>query len=105
MWIVYVIVGVVVLVILAMMIASHHPSFKMTSYTRGTVVAVEEREIKQQVGRRLETELICRYTAGGAERQIVHVLQGKQAKRFPVGAGVPVRYYPANPDLARVAVR
>ena len=105
MWIVYVILGVVVLVILAMIVASHHPTFKMTSYTRGTVVAVEEREIKLEVGRRLETELICRYTAGGAERQIVHVVQGRQAKRFAVGAAVPVRYYPANPDLARVAVR
>ena len=102
---VYVIVGVVVLVILAMIVASHHPTFKMTSYTQGKVIGVNEREIKLDAGRRLETELICRFKAGGAEREITHVLPGRQAKRFPVGKDVPVRYYPANPDLARVAVK
>ena len=102
---VYIIVGVVVLVILAMIVASHHPTFKMTSYTSGKVVSVNEREIKLETGRRLETELICTFTAGGAQRHITHVLRGRQASRFPVGKDVPVRYYPANPDLARVAVR
>jgi hypothetical protein len=106
MLVVYFIIGVVVLVILAMIFASHHPNFKMTSSAVGTVVSAEERQIPYQGGgHRYETELTCRFTAGGAERTLRLTLPGRHAKRFPAGKPVPVRYYPANPDVARVAVR
>ena len=106
MFVVYLIIGVVVVVILAMIVASHHPNFKMTSSAVGTVVSADEREVKYDGGHRYETELTCRFTTGGAaEHTVKLVLNGRQAKRFPAGKPVPIRYYPANPDVARVAVR
>lgn len=102
---VYIIIGVVALAILAMTVASHHRSFKMTSQTTGTVVSSSEREVTTEAGRSFQTEITCRYRAGGADRELTHTFRGKLASRFPAGKSVPVKYDPAEPHVATLAVR
>jgi hypothetical protein len=105
MFAVYLIAAVVVTVILVMIVLSHHRTFQMTSRTAGTVVAANEIERQEQDRKWVETEVVCRYSAGGAEREVKHLLRGRQAKRFPQGKAVPVRYDPAEPHVAEVMVR
>jgi hypothetical protein len=105
MFAVYLIAGVVVTVILVMTVLSHHRTFKMTSRTAGAVVAANEVERQHHDRKWVETELVCRYNAGGTEREVKRLLRGRQAKRFPEGKTVPVRYDPAEPHVAEVVVR
>ena len=82
----------------------HSKSLKMTSTASGRVVRAEEREIREPTSRREETLVVCQYVVGGREYRIERTYHGRQAVRFRDGTELPVRYNPANPSMAKIAV-
>jgi uncharacterized protein DUF3592 len=77
---------------------------KMTSSTTGEVVSAENREIRDDAGRRDETLVLAKYNVSGNEYQIKHVFRGRLAERFPAGRQIPVKYNPSDPKMARIPV-
>jgi hypothetical protein len=103
MWIWYVL-GTLTLLISAVLIAVyHHPRFKMTSFADGTVLRSERREIRTPHERFEQTEVVCSYRVNGRNYEMTRQLRNVPPSRFPVGATVPVRYYPADPTVADLA--
>ena len=75
---------------------------RMTSRTTGTVQLAEERTVVTATDRYVETLLTVGYSAGGREWRVMGYVLGGRAKYFPAGSEVPVKYNPANPDMAEV---
>jgi len=48
--------------------------------------------------------VVCQYVVGGKEYRIERTYHGRQAVRFRDGTELPVRYNPANPYMAKIAV-
>jgi len=99
MTIVYILAGVIVLIILSMIVMSHHPMFKMTSQTMGRIVSATEREVRDDYERRDETTVVVAYDIHGTGYQVEKVIRGKKAYKFPTGKEVVVRYNPAEPHV------
>lgn len=76
---------------------------RMTSSTTGLVVEATDNEIRNAAGRYIETKLVVRYVAGGAEHRLTKTLDGTTAARYPAGRALLVRYNPAVPDMADLA--
>lgn len=95
--------GVLVVAISVVLIrVYHHPRFKMTSWTSGTVIASSVRERRNEQERWEETSVLVRFSAAGRVCQVEKVIRGRHASRYPVGASVRVRYYPADPSVAEI---
>ncbi len=77
---------------------------RMTSRTIGTVQGAEERVVITATDRHVETVLTVNYAAGGRDWTVTGVIFGDRARHFPAGRTVPVKYNPANPDMAEVAL-
>jgi hypothetical protein len=75
---------------------------KMTSTATGSVVSAENREVRDDRGRRDETVVTCQFTAGGKDYQVTKVFRGRNAERYPAGRKLPVRYNPADPAMSRI---
>jgi hypothetical protein len=99
---VWIIIGVIAFTILAMVIASHHPFFKMTSSTTGEVITSDQREVRDDRERRDETVIRFKYAVHGKPYERERVIRGRIADRFPPGSRVPVKYNPAEPDMADI---
>jgi hypothetical protein len=80
-------------------------SVRMTSSTFGSVISAEEREIRDKNGRRDETVVTFKFRTQGKEFQVAHIFVGRQAQRFTPGLELPVKYNPANPNMAEVSLR
>lgn len=104
MTIVYIIAGVIIVIVLAMIIGSHHPMFKMTSQTLGRVVGAVEREVRDEVERREETVITVAYEIHGTPYTVEKVIRGKKAYKFPTGKKVEIRYNPAEPHMGTFGV-
>lgn len=95
--------GLIVVAISVVLIrVYHHPRFKMTSWTTGTVNAASLRERRNERERWEETVVEVRFSAAGRTCQIEKTLRGRHVSRYPVGSAVRVRYYPADPSLAEI---
>ena len=95
--------GVLVVAISVVLIrVYHHPRFKMTSWTTGTVTATTVREQRNDVERWEETVVEARFLAAGKTFEVRKTVRGRHLSRYPVGSSVRVRYYPADPALAEV---
>lgn len=101
---VYVVVAMALAGAVALMLIYHSKRMKMISSTAGRVVRAEEREIRDETSRREETRVVCRYVVAGREYSIERTYPGRQAVRFGDGREIPIRYNPANPAMARIAV-
>src|SRR5436190_11080813 len=99
---VWIIIGVIATSILVIVIASHHPFFKMTSSTTGEVLESSQREVRDERERRDETVVRFKYAVHGKPYEMERVIRGRIAERFPVGARIPVKYNPAEPDMADI---
>ena len=75
---------------------------RMTSRTVGTVVRAEERVIVSPTERRVETELVVSYAAGGRDWSVTGHVHGPRAKYYPPGRELPIKYNPANPNMAEL---
>jgi hypothetical protein len=100
----YIVTAAVVIGIFLMVIFSHHRFFKMTSQVAGQVLRSEQHEVRDERERRDETTIRCRYTVHGKDYEIERTLRGRLADRFPTGAKIPVRYNPAEPHIADIAL-
>jgi hypothetical protein len=100
----YIVTALVVGGIILMVIFSHHRFFKMTSQTAAEVLRAEQHEVRDQHERRDETTIRAKYTVHGKDYEIERTLRGRLADRFPPGAKIPVRYNPAEPDVADIAL-
>ena len=101
---VYIVTGLILIGAVLMVVFSHHRFFKMTSSTAGEIVRSEQREVRDEHERRDETVVVCRYTVHGKDYEIERTLRGRLADRFPPGAKIPVRYNPAEPHIADIAL-
>ncbi len=104
MFAVYIVVLMALAGAVALMLIYHGKRMKMISSTAGRVVHSEEREIRDSTSRREETHVVCRYVVAGREYRIERTYPGRQAVRFRDGREIPIRYNPANPSMARIAV-
>ncbi|MDB5331946.1 MAG: hypothetical protein JWP03_3097 [Phycisphaerales bacterium] len=102
--IVYLIAGVIGAAALTLIFLSHLRFMKMTSQTAGQVLRSENRVVRTETERREETVIICRYTVHGKEYEVERILRGRQAKRYPVGKQLTIRYNPAEPEMSDIAV-
>ena len=103
MTIVYVLTAIIVIVLLGMVVASHHPLFKMTSQTIGRIMSATEREVRDENERRDETLVLCKFEVRGQEYEIQRIFRGKKAYKFPAGITVSIKYNPAEPQMAEIA--
>jgi hypothetical protein len=71
----------------------------------GTVISADEREISDNRGRRIETVVRCRFRMNDQDYEVEHAFRGKVAGHFPPGKQLPIRYNPAEPTMARIAMR
>ncbi len=101
---VYAIAVIIILAILIMVVMSHHPMFKMTSQTVGTIASASEREVRDENERRDETIILCTYEVAGHPYQIERILRGKKAYKFPAGRQIKVKYNPSDPQMAEMAM-
>ena len=104
MFVLYIIAGMVGSGAIGLLIFYHSKPLKMTSSTLGRVVASEEIERRDETRRWDETHVTCQYVVAGREYTVQAILRGRQARRFPVGREVEVRYNPALPDMSRIPV-
>jgi len=104
MTIVYILAGVIVLIILTMIVMSHHPMFKMTSQTLGQIVSATEREVRDEHERREETLIVVAYEIHGVPYQVEKIVRGKKACRFPAGKKIDIRYNPAEPHVGTFVI-
>ena len=100
----YIVTALVVGGIILMVIFSHHPFFKMTSRTAAQVLRADQHEVRDDRERRDETTIRAKYTVHGKDYEIERTLRGRLADRFPPGAKIPVRYNPAEPHIADIAL-
>jgi hypothetical protein len=99
----YIILFWVIVAIVILTRYYYSKDMKMTSTTTGVVVSAENREVRDQYGRRDETVVVCEFSVGGREYRVVKVFRGRNAEKYPAGRKLPVRYNPADPGMARVA--
>jgi hypothetical protein len=101
----YIILGWIFVGCLAWIYFYFHNSARMTSSASGSVVSAKEREIRDKKGRRDETVVTFTFRTQGKEFQVAHVFVGRQAHRFTPGLKLPVKYNPANPNMAKVSLK
>jgi len=101
---VYIVTGLIVVGAVLMVVFSHHRFFKMTSSTSGEIVRSEQREVRDENERRDETVVVCRYTVHGKAYEIQRIMRGRLADRLTPGKKVAIRYNPAEPDMADLAL-
>jgi Protein of unknown function (DUF3592) len=98
----YIILFWILLAIVILTRYYYSKDMKMTSAATGAVVSAENREIRDGHGRRDETVVTCQFSVGGKDYRVVKVYRGRNAKRYPAGRKINVRYNPADPGMARV---
>lgn len=101
---VYIVTALIVTGAILMVVFSHHRFFKMTSSTSGEIVRSEQREVRDEHERRDETIVRCRYSVHGKSYEIERIMRGRLADRLTPGTKVPIRYNPAEPDMADLAL-
>lgn len=101
---VYIVTALIIIGAAAIVFLSHHRFFKMTSSTTGEILRSEQREVRDQHERRDETVLVCRYVVHGKPYEMERVIRGRLASRLTPGVKVKIRYNPAKPDMADVAL-
>ena len=101
---VYIVTGLILIGAVLMVLFSHHRFFKMTSSTSGEIVRSEQREVRDETERRDETVVVCRYTVHGKAYEIQRIMRGRLADRLTPGKKVAIRYNPAEPDMADLAL-
>jgi hypothetical protein len=101
---VYIVTGLILIGAMLMVVFSHHRFFKMTSSTSGEVVRSEQREVRDENERRDETVVVVRYAVHGKPYEIERVMRGRLADRLAPGKKVVIRYNPAEPDMADLAL-
>jgi hypothetical protein len=101
---VYIVTAFIVTAAVLMIYFSHHPFFKMTSSTSAEVLRSEQREVRDEHERRDETVVVCRYEVHGKTYEIERVMRGRLADRLAPGTKVRVKYNPAEPDMAELAL-
>jgi hypothetical protein len=99
---IYIILFWIVLAIVALTRYYYSKDMKMTSAVTGSVLSAENREIRDEHGRRDETVVTCQFAVGGKDYRVVKVYRGRNAERYPAGRKINVRYNPADPKMARV---
>jgi len=104
MFLIYFFIAVAAVITLAMGALYFNNSRRMTSITAGKIVRSEEREVMRKDAREFETDIVASYTASGKEYQITRTLPGRLSKRFGQGKTINIRYNPAEPDMADLAV-
>ena len=77
---------------------------RMTSFVTGEVVRADQRASIVKDRRQTETSVVVKYTVSGEEYEITHKLDGERARQFPEGKPLPVRYNPADPKMAALAM-
>jgi hypothetical protein len=100
----YIVLGLIIVAAIAIVFLSHHPFFKMTSSTTGQVIRAEHREIRDESERRDETVVTCRYIVHGRPYEVERVMRGRLIDRLPPGAKIRVKYNPAEPEMADLAL-
>jgi hypothetical protein len=101
---VYIVTAFILIGAVLMVVFSHHRFFKMTSSTTGEVVRSEQREVRDENERRDETVVSVRYTVHGKPYEIERVMRGRLADRLAPGKKVVIRYNPAEPNMADLAL-
>jgi hypothetical protein len=98
------IIGAIVLAgILAFIVISHLPFFRMTSRTTGEVIACEEREVIPTTSpKTFQTHVTFRFLAGKRPVEFSRTFPGARAGIFTVGRKFEVWYSPATPTESRV---
>ena len=102
--IIYILGAVVVGIIIAMVFLSHLKFFKLTSTALGIVIRSEDCEVRDEIERREETVVVCRYQVKGIDYECEEILRGRRAALFPIGRELAVRYNPAQPTMAQITV-
>ena len=100
----YIVLGLIIVGAVTIIFLSHHRFFKMTSSTTGEVVRAEQREVRDAQERRDETVVVCRYMVHGKPYEIERVMRGRLSDRLPPGAKIRVKYNPAEPHMADLAL-
>jgi hypothetical protein len=90
---------------IALVVFYWRKEMKMTSSTTGSVISAENREVRDDAGRRDETTVVAKYNVSGKDYEVKHIFRGRFADRFPPGRSVPVRYNPSDPKMARIPVK
>jgi hypothetical protein len=98
----YIILFWIVLAIVILTRYYYSKDMKMTSTSTGSVLSAENREVRDDHGRRDETLVTCQFTVGGRDYQVMKIFRGRNAERYPVGRKLPVRYNPADPAMSRI---
>lgn len=101
---VYIVTGLILVGAVLTVVFSHHRFFKMTSSTAGEIIRSEQREVRDENERRDETVVVCRYTVHGKDYEIQRIMRGRLADRLTPGKKVSIRYNPAEPDMADLAL-
>ncbi len=105
MFILYALIGLILAAPLGLFLKKFYftERMRMTSVTIGTVVSAEERVIVERDIRRVETQVLVRFLAGGKAFEVATVLRGARAAQLPAGHSVGVRYNPGHPQMAEIA--
>jgi Protein of unknown function (DUF3592) len=98
----YIILFWILLAIVILTRYYYSKDMKMTSTATGSVLSAENREVRDDHGRRDETVVTCQFNVGGRDYQVMKVFRGRNAERYPVGRKLPVRYNPADPSMSRI---
>jgi phosphoribosylamine-glycine ligase len=76
---------------------------RMTSHIDGQVVSAEEKVIIENDRRRVETRVVVRYRVQGRELSLTRTVDGAKLRAYPSGRTIPIRYNPAEPEMADLA--
>ena len=98
----YIITAMIIVGVIATMLFYHSPRWKMTSAVTGEVARTEEREIRDKQGRREETLVVVKYTVRQHDYELNLTFPGRQSSRFTDGRKIPMRYNPADPNMAQL---
>ncbi|HMO25372.1 MAG TPA: DUF3592 domain-containing protein [Tepidisphaeraceae bacterium] len=92
----------VVIVLIALSVGVYHrPRFKMTSYTQGRVEQSTVREVRTELERYEQTEIVVGYHVVGQSHRLTKTVPGNHAARYPIGLPLRVHYNPSDPEMAR----